>query len=362
MTQTLLTNGQSTGSSATTASISPSANSLVVLIVANTKIGAIPNNPTASWQSVDRPRQFSQVDASDSEIKIHAFPFLAGSSPGSGAITLDFVGQSEDNIMWAIVEVTGIAQTLPLQYAGNDSASSSTGITVTLAAFTDVHNGTVGAIYDKTTRSITAGSGFTELSNQQATGTFEYEYKNSNDTSVDWSWSSASAHVVALAMEIKSSDQTSASASASASLSPSASQSPSASLSSSASASKSASASASKSASASASASLSPSASNSGSPSASQSPSASLSPSSSASQSLSPSSSTSASISPSGSPSASLSDSTSASASQSPSGSQSPSTSPSPGFEDFTREQILILPTNDNDLTTPYTDQEKIDV
>lgn len=96
------------------------------------------------------------------------------------------------------------------------------------------------------------------------------------------------------------------------------------------------------------------------SPSASLSPSSSASASASRSASASASSSVSASLSPSSSASPSLSPSASASASQSPS--SSASASPSPGFEDYTRQQKITLPTNDNDLTTIYTAQEVINV
>jgi len=73
---------------------------------------------------------------------------------------------------------------------------------------------------------------------------------------------------------------------------------------------------------------------------------------------LSPSASFSASVSPSASASASLSPSASASPSISPSVSPSPST----GYSDYTREYNTILPTNDNDLGTYYSDQEESDV
>lgn len=124
--------------------------------------------------------------------------------------------------------------------------------------------------------------------------------------------------------------------------------------------------------------------SSSASPSASTSPSASASPSASSSRSTSPS----ASVSPSTSVSASVSPSTSVSPSVSPSASQSPSTSvspsispsssasssvsssvspsisasPSQGFSQYTRQNTPVLPTNNNDLQTLYTDQEEDDV
>jgi len=84
------------------------------------------------------------------------------------------------------------------------------------------------------------------------------------------------------------------------------------------------------------------------------SPSASLSPSSSASSSASASLSSSA--------SASLSPSSSSSASSSASTSSSASASPSQGFEDYTRQEVANLPTDNSDLSTVYTLQEKTEV
>ena len=48
--------------------------------------------------------------------------------------------------------------------------------------------------------------------------------------------------------------------------------------------------------------------------------------------------------------------------SYSPSISPSVSPSPSPGWNDYTRGEYAVLPTNDDDLTTAYTAQDVIDV
>lgn len=152
------------------------------------------------------------------------------------------------------------------------------------------------------------------------------------------------------------------SASVSASISPSASLSPSSSISASISPSSSVSASISPSSSVSPSIIVSPSSSISASisPSASLSPSSSASSSMSPSSSISPSSSVSSSLSPSASVSSSISPSSSISGSPSPSASVSPSISPSPslGFSLYSREASISLPTNNNDLSTIYTDAE----
>jgi len=92
----------------------------------------------------------------------------------------------------------------------------------------------------------------------------------------------------------------------------------------------------------------------SGSVSSSQSPSSSESSSSSSSISPSPSSSTSSSL--------SSSESSSISSSQSISESSSISPSPSPGYQEYTKGDYVVLPTNNNNLTTPYTSQDYTDV
>lgn len=87
------------------------------------------------------------------------------------------------------------------------------------------------------------------------------------------------------------------------------------------------------------------------------------SPSASVSSSSSASKSPSASVSPSSSISSSISRSVSPSTSQSPSASVSPSSSASPspsaGYSIYTRQELSVLPTTDNDLTITYIDSEE---
>ena len=82
----------------------------------------------------------------------------------------------------------------------------------------------------------------------------------------------------------------------------------------------------------------------------------SISPSVSISRSISPSVSISRSI----SPSASISPSVSISRSISPSASESPS--PSAGYQEYTRGDYADLPSNSNNLTVPYSEQDYLDV
>ena len=98
------------------------------------------------------------------------------------------------------------------------------------------------------------------------------------------------------------------------------------------------------------------------SPSVSESVSESISPSvsESVSESTSPSSSPSESTSP--SVSESVSESVSPSVSESVSESVSPSSSPSPGYEGYTKGDVVDLPVDDTDLETAYSDQNYLDV
>jgi hypothetical protein len=310
---TTASNGD-TQSSYTTASITLTANRLGLLAVASNKSGG----GTAATPTVSGWTLVRSVEV-DTDIRLTLFRRLAGSD-STGALTIDFGGENQSRCQWSIAEFDGIdtggvnGANAVVQSADN-SATSGTSLTVTLAAFGDVNNATYGAIIRQFAQeAIVVGSGFTELG-QSAIGTtrvIQSEWKNSNDTSVDWSWTTAASLVAGIGIEIKAST---VSPSSSESASPSASQSPSSSES----------ASPSSSISASPSSSQSPSSSESASPSSSES--ASLSETPSSSISASPSSSESAS--PSETPSSSISASPSSSESASPSSSQSPSSSES---------------------------------
>lgn len=199
MQATLLTNGVGSGTSVTTASISPTAGKLVVIFVGNFRSGATATNPTITGASTTWTRQLTETSA-DTESKIHLFYAFAA---GTGALTIDMSGINQTDIMWSVAQFSGTnLSSAVVQFAGNHSAASSTGITVTLSAFGNISNAAHGAVYDRAARAITIGSGFTSLSNQQSAGTLVSEWRNDNDTTVDWSWGSASANVCAIGLEI----------------------------------------------------------------------------------------------------------------------------------------------------------------
>jgi hypothetical protein len=143
-----------------------------------------------------------------------------GSSPSSGAITIDFAGQTQTDVIWSVEQCSGMDTTgtngsgAVVQSAVNNVAGTfSTGtFTVTLAAFSDTNNGAYGVITcDNTLNgSGSVGSGFTQLVNTQALPsggnlqTYLTEWKATNDTTVDASMPGDGATSIGgIAIEIK---------------------------------------------------------------------------------------------------------------------------------------------------------------
>ena len=194
------------GSSFNTASISPTANSLV-LVATRSNVGTTPNIPTITGASMTWVEITNTLFSSDNG-QISLFRSLS-SSPGSGALTIDFAGQSQDQIHWQIsefanVDRSGTNGSGAIVQSTTTTASSVTTITATLSAFSSVNNATYGCIGANNTKVFTAGSGFTELGqNNDNSRSIEAEWKNSNDTSVDWTVGANADNFGAIAIEIK---------------------------------------------------------------------------------------------------------------------------------------------------------------
>jgi hypothetical protein len=310
MTSNHLTTGGS-GSSLTsysTSSITPGAGRLIIATILTSTASA--NIPTISGNGLTWTRLTTVQSSVLGSWYITTFYAWTGASPSTGAITFDFGGQSQGATIWSVSEFITVSQTAPIvQVAAHSTGGSHASEIVTLSAFASASNAAYGFMVWGQGAAVTAGSGFSELSQSgQALGMVEIEFKV-NDNTVDWSFVSASNTSFAIAVEIAAEIS-----SASPSLSPSASRSP------------------------------------------SSSSSASLSPSASASRSQSPSSSISS--------SASMSPSASVSASKSPSPSISLSVSPSPsaGYSDFSRGAHAVLPTTTDELETVYSLSEEVSV
>lgn len=216
-----LTKGQDTdgNSTATTASITPSANQLILISVsARTNVTADTNEPTITgngltWVLVNS-RIWDTTGASRKRVSVFR---AMGSSPSTGAITIDYGGQNQTNIVWTVDQFSGVDTSgtngsgAIVQSATNKDETVTTGtLTVTLGAFSSTNNATFGAFTSAgaNTNVFTPGSGFSIMSMASTTSggseiEIATEYKSTNDTSVDSTWS-INSELGGVAVEIKS--------------------------------------------------------------------------------------------------------------------------------------------------------------
>lgn len=200
----LTTSGSTTdATSFATASVAPTANALVLIGVTSNVASGTANAPTVTGAGVT----FVQEDTvSLSTARLTVLRGLEA-APSSGALTIDFAGQTQTACCWSVIEITG---TSTAGTSGSDavrqsitnSGSSITSITATLAAFEDAAHATVGFFQHSTNENTVVGGGFTELGDVGVatpnTSIFS-EWLNGTDTTVDASWATTTnARVIGL--------------------------------------------------------------------------------------------------------------------------------------------------------------------
>jgi hypothetical protein len=175
-------------SSFNTSSFASVSNDLIIAFVTCNKAGpAIPTLTSAhgTWSSV--------LSVTSGNNRLSCFSCV--SNGNSGALTIDFAGSTHQYVIWSITEFNtqnGIVQVL-------SNTGTSTAPTVTLAAFENALNATVGGIYSWANPAV--GSGFTQLGEDLSTIYLNSEWRADNDTTVDWS--QASAVFLAIALELR---------------------------------------------------------------------------------------------------------------------------------------------------------------
>lgn len=181
-------------------SVSPAANSLIVVRVftyENTSCSI--SGLGLSWTT-----GLNGVDVADGA-KI--WVFYAFGSPSSGTITV-----TPDGGAWlecSVDNVTGtVDSSAPVTNIAYGSGTSNT-MLATLPAFASVNNGTLGIGLVGDDRTITQGSGFSLITTGKGTQLFSFsditEFQDSNDTSVDATFDAVAALWWMVALEIKDS-------------------------------------------------------------------------------------------------------------------------------------------------------------
>ncbi len=206
---TLITSGGTVtpgGSTDTTASGSWGANRLqLVGVVSRMNSSVVPNQPTlsggpGSWSVVAT----SPYDSTDPSRKRLTLFKSKPSSSGSGALTVNFVGQTQTTQSWMWIEIVGGYDVVQSAINSVDGANV---LTATLAAFASSSNVTVGFFgADNNTNTFVAGpnsGAFTTVGDDfSATLNISSEFANSAQTSVDGRYTPSGVAIGAIAVEI----------------------------------------------------------------------------------------------------------------------------------------------------------------
>lgn len=201
----LLTAGGSavSATSFNTASVSPTANDLILLWVVSS--ANLPTSVTGNGLTWVQITSQTTVDKS-------AVYRTMGAAPSAGAITIDFGANSQAEIDWVVVDYSGTNTSgtngsgAIVQSAINSSATAVTSLTVTLPSAIGTGNAVAVAFGHGSTDAQTAGGSYTKLGENAAggiLGDFAHEWNATGTTTPSMSWSlSDVAHGIAVEIAI----------------------------------------------------------------------------------------------------------------------------------------------------------------
>lgn len=217
------TSGQSDtdATSASTASISPTSNALVLAWVFTGRAAGTPPAPTLSGNGLTWVQVATILDAS-SELRLTLFRAM-GASPSAGAVTIDCGATTIVAWLWSIVEFTGV-DTSGTNGSGavvqskTGSAANATSLTVTLdAAFSAGGNRPAGGVFanDAATIRIVPETDWVELGESDLDASVDLDdigiqsqWRDAQDTSCGWTEVSTVNKWLGIIVEIKSSGTT----------------------------------------------------------------------------------------------------------------------------------------------------------
>lgn len=209
ITTTILDKGGSDGSATSynTNSITIPEGKLVLLACFSQIASGTANEPTVSgWTKV-----ISVAGTVLTWSRVSLFRVVK-TSPASGAITISFGATTNTRCYWAVIQCNNAISTGTngadgiVQSASAEGYGVSTGLTVTLSAFSNVNNATLGFLRFGAagpSAGFDQGSGFTNIADYTAGVYMNTEFKTTNDTTVNWTWDSSDKNVHALAVELK---------------------------------------------------------------------------------------------------------------------------------------------------------------
>lgn len=199
-------------SSQATNSVSIPANALILVTVGSYNTVAL-TTPTLTGASM------TWVAVATAAGTVSTTTVFRGMSAGahSGALTIDFAGNGQTGIFWSIDKFTGVVTTgtngsgAVVQSVTGTQVATATSLSLSLAAL-GAGNASFGGIFGAfaADTSITAGSGYAELSQQETglamgsppNGISETEWKAAGQTTVNWTWTSAVTDASGVGIEI----------------------------------------------------------------------------------------------------------------------------------------------------------------
>ena len=199
---TVLTQGNSEtdGTGFTTASITPTANTMVYVAVFS--LGVSIGTVSLVGNGITWTQEETQLGGTVRRIALFR-GFHATPSTGTIAITWT---TTVNGCCWAVFELANNDTTTPVVQSVPGSGNNVTTLSITLAAFGDANNATLGLFGINKNEAITPGADFTEIAEQvqstEATA-LQVEWKVGNDTSVDASWATNTNDPVGIACELK---------------------------------------------------------------------------------------------------------------------------------------------------------------
>lgn len=203
-------NSDTDDTSYATASITPSADKLIIAIVTSSK-GSAPDVPTLAgcnltWVQIAT----NNYDSTGTQRTMTMFRAL-GSSPTSGAVTATFAGTQTactiiiDEITNADTSGTNGSGAIVQSATNAEASMASATFTVTLAAFSNTNNATYGAFSNGDSTTPTAGTSFTGIGAAATTTPIiksMSEFQAANDTTVTFE-AAAGNTAGGIAIEIK---------------------------------------------------------------------------------------------------------------------------------------------------------------
>lgn len=207
-------NASTDAASFASGSFTPTANRLVLAFVGSTRSGATPSAPTLSGNGLTWEQIGSIAGNTEATPRSRLTLFRAmGASPTTGAVTVDFSGETQQNCVASIFEMAGIDTggshgSGAIVQSSTDAADAVQAVPFTLSAFGSASNGAIYGVLKDTTSGVNPESGWTEIhevGNTSPAIRLETTWRDTEDATVAGSsWApSANADAMAIVAEIK---------------------------------------------------------------------------------------------------------------------------------------------------------------